>query len=75
LYPTRKDRQLDRPVLLNAQVKRNENSYPMVPSGSWASLGYIACNRGDYDKAEILYNQSLNIRTELGNRTGTIERT
>jgi tetratricopeptide (TPR) repeat protein len=38
-----------------------------------ASLGVqgdIACNRGDYDTAERLYNQSLAVRTQLGDRAG-----
>jgi tetratricopeptide (TPR) repeat protein len=33
-------------------------------------LGDIARYRGDYDRAEVLYNQSLAVRTELGDRAG-----
>ncbi len=37
-------------------------------ASSWGVLGDIARNRGDYDKAEALYNQSLAVETELGDR-------
>jgi CHAT domain-containing protein len=39
-------------------------------ASSWGLLGYIERNRGNWDEAERLYRQSLQIRTELGDRSG-----
>ncbi|KDR55004.1 CHAT domain-containing protein, partial [Limnospira platensis] len=36
----------------------------------WGQLGDIQRNRGNWDEAERLYRQSLDLRTELGDRSG-----
>jgi hypothetical protein len=37
---------------------------------SWGLLGDIERNRGNWDEAERLYRQSLEVETELGDRSG-----
>jgi tetratricopeptide (TPR) repeat protein len=39
-------------------------------ASSWGVLGDIERNRGNWDEAEKLYRQSLELRTELGDRSG-----
>jgi tetratricopeptide (TPR) repeat protein len=39
-------------------------------STSYHQLGMLAQDRGDYDTAETLYRQSLEIRERLGNQAG-----
>ncbi|MCT7975547.1 tetratricopeptide repeat protein, partial [Laspinema olomoucense] len=39
-------------------------------ASSWGLLGDIQRNRGNWDEAERLYQQSLQLRTELGDRSG-----
>jgi tetratricopeptide (TPR) repeat protein len=43
---------------------------PVGMASSCGGLGIIAFKRGDYDKAETLYTQSLAIYTELDDRAG-----
>jgi tetratricopeptide (TPR) repeat protein len=39
-------------------------------ASSWGVLGDIAKNRGNWDEAERLYHQCLEIETELGDQNG-----
>jgi cytochrome c-type biogenesis protein CcmH/NrfG len=39
-------------------------------ASSWGLLGDIERNRGNWDEAEKLYRQSLEVETELGDREG-----
>jgi tetratricopeptide (TPR) repeat protein len=39
-------------------------------ASSWGVLGDIERNRGNWDAAERLYRQSLQLREELGDRSG-----